>query len=374
MNVSKLASTVSAFLILLILTISCGNENTGASKNEAIDSNGATKAASRETIRVITYDSFSISEEVLDSFEASQNIKVEILTSPDTGSMVAQLILTRDNPIADVVFGIDNTFLQRALDEEIFLSYTPEGLENVEPEFLAGSFVTPVQYGDVCINYWRSSFSEGNPNTSSNPESTKPPVPSSIEDLANPLYKNQFVTQNPETSSPGLAFLLATIAKYGEDGWQNYWRLLRQNGVSVSSGWTEAYYTEFRAGGGDRAIVTSYASSPAAGVYYSESELETSPTAVIKDSCFRQVEYAGILAGTNKPDAAQKVMDLFLSKSFQEAVPLSMFVYPVNQQAELPQLFIDHSPVIQNPVSLPPELIAEKRDDWTRQWVEIVLR
>ncbi len=374
MKISKLASTVSAFLILLILTISCGNANTKAPENEVINSNSTAAAAARETIRVITYDSFNISEEVLDDFEARQNIKIEILTSPDTGSMVAQLILTRDNPIADVVFGIDNTFLQRALDEQLFLSYESPGLENVSSEFLAGSFVTPVQYGDVCINYWRDSFAEGNPNTSSNPEATKPPAPSGLEDLTEPLYKNQLVTQNPETSSPGLAFLLATIAKYGEDGWQDYWRQLRQNGIAVTSGWTEAYYTDFKAGGGERSIVTSYASSPAAGVYYSERELTTSPTAVIKDGCFRQVEYAGILAGTSKPDAAQKVMDLFLSKPFQEAVPLNMFVYPVNQQAKLPQLFIDHSPVIQNPVSLSPELIAQKRDDWTRQWVEIVLR
>ena len=362
---NKLITIGLSVLALAILLVSC-------SHNEESTSTATSTSTKKEpiTINVLTHESFDISEEVVADFERAENIKVNFLTAADVGTLVSQLVLTKDNPIAHVVFGIDNTFIQKALDENIFQSYKSPALKNVNEEFLLNSFVTPVDYGDVCLNYWKADFNSGETNLK---------APTNLDDLIKPEYKNKFVTPNPETSSPGLAFLLATIAKYGEsetDGWKSYWRKLRENGVSVTSGWSEAYFGEFIAGGGTRSIVTSYASSPVAAVVFSEEEIDTSPTGVVKDACFRQVEYAGIIKGLDAAheEASKKVIDWFLSKAFQEDFPLKTFVYPVNNQAQPPAVFVKHAVVIENPLSISPERIAEMRDEWTDEWVNIVLR
>lgn len=342
---NKLITSIFSFLAVLILAAACSHS-----------------VESVSTIRVITYGSFEISDEIFTSFTKREGIKVEIRKANSVGEMLATLVLTKDNPVFDVAFGIDSTFVQKALDEELFVQYESAGLSNVSAEFQINNFVTPVDYGDVCVNYWLESFDSSN-------------APENLDDLIAPEYKGKFVTQHPETSSPGLAFLLATIAKYGEDeetGWKSYWQKLKDNGVAIRSSWSDAYYSEFIPNGGSRSIVTSYASSPVAEVFYNE--LDTPPTGVILDGCFRQVEYAGILAGTQKNVAAQKVIDLFLSKPFQEDIPLSMFVYPVSSEAILPEVFVQHTPLVKNPLTLPIEEIADKRDEWTEEWVRILFR
>lgn len=352
---SKLISC--GFLALTILLVGCSHDT---------ESYEANTSGAPQTIRLITYGSFEISDEVFDDFFVRENIKVEILKANSVGEMLATLVLTKDRPAFDVVFGIDNTFVHRALEEDLFVQYASPALSNVSQEFQINDFVTPVDYGDVCVNYWLESFG-GTQNL--------PATPTNLDDLIDPAYKNQFVTQHPETSSPGLAFLLATIAKYGEDendGWKSYWRQLKENGVSVRSSWSDAYYSEFLPNGGERSIVTSYASSPVAEVYYGD--LAESPTGVITDGCFRQVEYAGILAGAQNMPAAQKVIDLFLSQPFQEDISLNMFVYPVSSQAALPEVFVQNAPVIENPLTISAEKIAEMRDEWTQEWVRILFR
>ncbi|MCY3925743.1 MAG: thiamine ABC transporter substrate-binding protein [bacterium] len=313
-------------------------------------------------ITVVAHDSFAVSEGIIESFEEGTGITVNLLTGEDTGSMLSQVILTKDNPIADVMFGIDNTFLQRALDEDLFVPYRSPALEAVPPELQldAQDRVTPIDYGDVCVNYWI--------------DATDGPPPESLEDLTDPRHAGSFVTQNPETSSPGLAFLLATVAAYGTDGWEDYWARLRDGGVSVTAGWSEAYFGEFVAGGGDRALVTSYATSPVAEVLFADPPTEVPPTGVLTDGCFRQVEFAGILAGTPNLAGAQAFVDFMLSDTFQEDIPLNMFVFPASSTAEVPELFAAHAVTVDQPLSLDPALIAAERDDWTRRWVEIVLR
>lgn len=313
-------------------------------------------------VRLLTHDSFNISEGVLEAFEAETGIDVEVVEGADTGTVVSQIILTKDNPVADVVFGVDNTFLQRTLDEGIFVPYESPALGNVLPELATGldGQVTPIDYGDVCVNYWKDEVGE-------NP-------PESMDDLTDEQFRGKFVTQNPEISSPGLAFMLATIARYGEDGWEDYWQRLRDNDVAVTSGWTEAYYTEFTAGGGERPIVTSYASSPVAEVIYGDPRPDEPPTGIIEDSCFRQVEYAGILKGTDNLAGSQMLIDFMLSDAFQEDIPLNMFVFPASSTATLPADFVEHAVIPETPLSLPAERIAEMRNQWTDRWVEIVLR
>ncbi len=344
--------------VLAVLFVGCG----GGSSNSSNALGNSSEQA--EVVRIITHGSFDISEDVIQTLEDTQNIELEIFQADDTGSLVAQLVLTSGNPVADVAVGIDNIFVQRAVEENVFIEYRSPLLENVPEQFLLNSFVTPVDYGDVCVNYWRAEFSgEG-----------KPPAPENLEDLTNPVYRDKFVTEHPETSSPGLAFMLATIAKFGEDGWLDYWRDLRANGLAVTSGWSEAYYGEFTAGGGERSIVTSYASSPVAEVFFGEPQPETAPTGIITDGCFRQIEYAGVLRGTDNEPAARRVIDWLLSDDVQGDIPLQNFVYPVSVFAELPDVFRSHAPLVNNPVSLPPEVIAQKRNEWTEQWVNTVLR
>ncbi len=197
-------------------------------------------------------------------------------------------------------------------------------------------------------------------------------APTSLDDLRDPANAASFVTENPESSSPGFAFLLATIAKYGEDGWEDYWQDLVDGGVSVTAGWTEAYSGEFIAGGGDRAIVTSYATSPVAEVLYSAEPIDVSPTAVLDDSCFRQIEFAGILAGAEHPEAAELLIDFLLGPDFQADIALNMFVRPVRDGVELPAVFVDNAVVIDAPLTLAPADIEANRADWTERWNEIV--
>lgn len=312
-------------------------------------------------VRIVSHDSFSISDGLFDGFTLETGIDVEVIKGGDAGEVVARAILSSDQPEGDVLFGIDNTFLQRGLDAELFLPYESPGLASV-PEALQlddEHRVTPIDFGDVCLNYWIDGLDS---------------PPTSLDDLTDPAYASSFVTQDPETSSPGFAFLLATIARYGEDGWEAYWQQLRDGGVTVTSGWSEAYYGEFVAGGGDKAIVTSYASSPVVGVLFATEAIDTPPTGVVADGCFRQIEFAGILAGTEVEGAARQVIDFMLSDTFQSDIPLNMFVAPANADVALPELYQAHAAKIADPLTLSPSEIEANRSDWTERWAEIVLR
>ena len=321
--------------------------------------------AEPQTITVLTHDSFAIGEDVIKAFEADNNAKVVFLQSGDAGSVLNQAILTKDAPLADVLFGVDNTFLSRALDADIFEAYQSPVLSDIADEYKLDSSnrALPVDYGDVCINYDKNYFAENNL-----------PVPQSFEDLAKPEYKDLLVVENPATSSPGLAFLLATRAYFG-DGYLDYWQSLKENGVVVVDGWETAYYTNFSAssGKGPQPMVVSYASSPAAEVFFASEPLTKSPTAsiVASDMCFRQIEFVGILKNMpNNHDLAQKFVDFMLSQKFQEDMPLNMFVYPANKNAKLPDVFVKYAEVAENPAVISYAEIAANRDAWIEAWTE----
>lgn len=327
--------------------------------------------AQETVITLITHDSFNISEDVLAEFEAEQGVRVELFLVGDAGSLVNQAVLTRNNPLGDVLFGVDNTFLSRALGGDIFIPYEspllaeiPEAFQ-VDPE----NRVTPISYGDVCLNYDVAYFAENDL-----------ALPESLSDLTDPAYRGLLVTQNPATSSPGLAFLMATIAAFGEEGdytYLDYWRDLVANDVLIVEDWTSAYYGAFTvSGGGDRPMVVSYASSPPVEVIFANPPVTEAPTgSIIADEmCFRQIEFAGILRGTPHEAEAQALIDFMLSETFQEDVPLQMFVFPVNPNAELPAEFIEYVAIPENPASLDSETIDANRDNWIEAWTEAVLR
>ncbi len=322
------------------------------------------KPTSPQTLTVMTHDSFAIGESVIKNFEDDHNAKISFLQSGDAGAVLNQAILTKESPLADVLFGVDNTFLARALDADIFDAYESPALKNIPAEFQLDSShrVLPVDYGDVCINYDKKYFAENNL-----------PIPQTFEDLAKPEYKNLLVVENPATSSPGLAFLLATRAHFGE-GYLDYWKSLKDNEVVVVDGWETAYYTNFSAssGKGAQTMVVSYASSPAAEVFFAPAPLTESPTGSIlaSEMCFRQIEFVGILKNTPSRALAEKFVDYMLSEKFQEDMPLNMFVYPVNQNAQLPDVFTQYARVATQPAAISYDDIAQNRDAWIEAWTE----
>jgi thiamine transport system substrate-binding protein len=267
-----------------------------------------------------------------------------------------------------VLFGVDNTFLSRALEADILEPYQSPALSGIPDEFKldTSNRALPVDYGDVCINYDKKYFAD-----------KKLAVPQSLEDLTKPEYKGLLVTESPATSSTGLAFMLATVAHYG-DSFTDYWRALKDNGVVVVDGWETAYYTNFSgsSGKGPQPMVVSYGTSPAAEVILAEKPLDDAPTASIlgSDTCFRQVEFVGILKGTKQRALAEKFVDFMLNKQFQEDMPLQMFVYPVNPNATLPDAFVKYSQAPEQTAVLAPDVIAEKRDAWIQAWTDVVMK
>jgi thiamine transport system substrate-binding protein len=317
----------------------------------------------------MTHDSFAVSESVVAVFENEYNAEIRFLKSGDTGTALNKAILSKGNPLADVFYGVDNTFLSRALDEDIFEPYDSPLLADIDDGFELDQQkrALPVDYGDVCLNYDKSYFVD---------QGIEPPQ--TLENLLEPEYRGLLVVQNPATSSPGLAFMFTTIGHFGEDDYLDYWKGLVENDALIVNDWETAYYTEFSAsaGRGPRPIVVSYNSSPAFEVIYAETPLDEPPTAaVVSDgTCFRQIEFVGILKGGQNRELAEKWVDFMLSPIFQEDIPLQMFVFPVNSQAQLDDAFIEHLTIPAKTAFVSPEKIAANREKWLQEWTETVLR
>ncbi len=328
-----------AGILAALVMVSCGDN----------DVTSGTPAA----VTLVTYDSFPTKDtplnDALAAFTADTGIVVNIVTAGDAGTMVTKAVLTAGNPEGDVMWGVDNTLLSAATEGRVF-----DG-EPVE-----------VDFGDVCVNYDIAWFADNGIDP-----------PTTMDDLLLPEYKDLLVVQNPSTSSPGLAFLLATIAHTGEDDWQQYWTDLRANGVEVVDSWDSAYYERFSGAAGsagDKPLVVSYGSSPPAEVVFADPPRDDAPTGVVGSTCFRQTEYAGVLRGTKHPDEAAQLREFLLSEAFQKELPLTLFVYPANPSVALPEVFTKFAVVPTNPFTFDPVTIAENRQQWQDQWTEIVLR
>jgi thiamine transport system substrate-binding protein len=311
------------------------------------------------TVTLVTHDSFNVDPTVLSDFEAASGVTVSLLSED---ALANQLILTKDNPLGDVAYGIDNTFASRAVDEGVFAPYTSPLLDqgSADYAFDGDNSLTAVDFGDVCVNVDHTWFT-----------GKGLAEPATFDDLLKPEYKDLLVVESPVTSSTGLAFLLGTVGHAGEDGWQQYWTALKDNGVKVVSDWNSAYYVDFSGsdGKGDRPLVVSYASSPPSEVKEGMTE---APTGTLLDTCFRQVEYVGVLAGAKNPEAAQQVVDWMLSPEFQAGLPESMYVYPVDKATELPADWAEYATVAENPVTVDPADIAANRDSWLQDWSDLL--
>jgi len=322
--------------------------------------------AEPQPVTLLTHDSFDVSASVVRAFERQSDIDLRIVAGGDAGQLVNRAILTAGSPEGDVLFGLDDNLLSKAVAASVFEPYESPALSRVDDAFELdrSHSVTPIDRGDVCLNVDVGWFTEHGL-----------PPPGSIAEIVAPAYRGLTVVENPATSTPGLAFMLATIARFGETGWQGFWQDLRANDVLVVDGWEQAYFGEFSGAGGgegDRPIVVSYATSPVAEVVLAEEPLDEAPTAAITDSCYRQVEFAGVLAGTEHAEQARAVIDFLLSVPFQEDVPLRMFVFPVADDVELPEEFVRWAEEPASPLALPPEQVAAEGEGWVRTWTDLM--
>ncbi|WP_084128112.1 thiamine ABC transporter substrate binding subunit [Demequina sp. NBRC 110055] len=314
-----------------------------------------------QSVTVVTHDSFAVPDEVLAAFEEETGLTVEFTAPGDAGALVNQLVLTKDAPLGDVVYGVDNTFASRAIDEGVFADYAssaPAAADAAEYAISGSDALTAIDYSDVCLNYDIAWFEDNGVDT-----------PTGLGDLSEPQYAGLLSVTNPATSSPGLALLLATVDEFG-DGWQDYWRALRENDVRVTPSWSDTYFVDFSVPnyGGDYPLVLSYASSPPSEVTDGE------PTsAALLDTCFRQVEYAGVLEGAENPAAGEAVIDWLLSDEFQASVPDNMYVYPVSSSVDVPEAWAEYAPLADSPHTIDPAEISAHRDAYISEWTSIVL-
>ncbi len=336
----------------------------------AITGAGMAGAAPR-VLRVMTHSSFAATPSVIEAFEKQYDVTVQFSAGGDAGETLNKALLAKGNPLADVLYGVDNTFMGRALAGDILEPYDSPLLKDIPSDLQLDPThrLLPVDFGYIDLNYDRAWFA-----------AHKLQPPQTLEDLTAPAYRGLLVVENPATSSPGLAFLVATIARFGETGastWKTWWASLRANGVLVVNGWEDAYYNEFSAEGkGQRPLVVSYATSPAYELYNApDPKPAVPPTGNIipEGSSFKQVEFVGILKGAREPDLARKFVDFMLSATFQADIPLQMWVYPSNPNAPVPDLFRREAPVPRTSANLDPSAIDATRDRWIKEWTSTVM-
>lgn len=324
---------------------------TGCSAVDQIDSSGSTESAGG-TVTILTHDSFVITDEQIAAFEEQSGYTLQTTAPGDAGVITNQLILSGDAPTVDGVYGIENYSTQTLLDAGVLASYTSPNLPESATDLAIEGTFTPIDQGQVCVNIDHAWF-----------EDNGVAEPTTLEDLTKPEYASLLVTMNPATSSPGLAFLVATVTEEGDD-WQSYWQALLEGGTKVVSGWSDAYFVDFSGaeGQGDYPLVLSYSSSPAEA---------DGQTGVLEASCTPQVEYAAVVEGAPNPEGAQAFIDFLLSEDFQSGVAENMYMYPVDSEIALPETWAQHATLVENPIEPDLAQVAQNRDTWIADWTEL---
>lgn len=360
---SNRLATVATLLLSATLA-ACTLGTTSATPGASAPATATSSAPTSSTeLTVVTHDSFSLDEKLIDAFKKETGYTVKFVAPGDGGALVSQLVLTKDSPLGDVVYGIDNTFAGRALEEQVVIPYTSSKLPASAADLAADDThrLTPIDFGDVCVNADKAWFAE-----------KKLAIPVTLDDLLKPDYANLLVTENPASSSTGLAFLVATVGAKGDPGYLDYWGALKANGAKVVKDWETAYYTEFSgsSGKGPRPLVVSYATSPSAEVPKGGTE---SRTTSLLQTCFRQIEYAGVIAGAKNEVGAQKFIDFLLSDAVQADIPGQMYMYPANRDVKLPEAWQKFAPLASQPFNVPTATISSDRDGWIRAWTARVI-
>jgi thiamine transport system substrate-binding protein len=354
----KFSRATALAVVALLTTSACSLTGESGNESETPDANGKVKQ-----VTLVTHDSFALPKRLEKQFESSTGYRLKIQQSGDAGALTNKLVLTKDDPIGDVAFGVDNTFASRALTEGVFTDAgvtLPAGADRYALE--GDTSLAPIDTASVCVNVDSAWYAEHHQTP-----------PANFDDLVKPQYRDQLVTPGAPTSSPGFAFLLATIAAKGK-GWQDYWTKLMDNGAKLTEGWEDAYYVDYTGGGGAKAtrpIVVSYDSSPAFTI---DKATGRSTTAALLDTCFRQVEYAGVLDHAANPEGAQAVVQWLLSPQVQKALPTSMYVFPVRNGVALPKDWARWAKQPTNTEEVPAEEIDANRDTWLTEWSDLTSR
>jgi thiamine transport system substrate-binding protein len=310
----------------------------------------------QEELIIYAYDSFiswGLAEATMHKFEESNNCTITLIGTGDAGQVLNRLILEKDNPQADIIVGIDNNYLAKALQHDVLVPYKPANI-NVVPDdlILDPTFhLTPFEYGFIAFVY----------------DSEKiPEPPTSLQALTDAEWEEKIILEDPRTSSPGAALLLWTIAAFGEEGYLKYWEQLKPSILTVTKGWDTAYgmFTT-----GEAPIVLSYATDPA---YHMEVDQSTRyQVAPTTEGFYRQIEGMGIVKGAKHPELAQKFLEWMLTEEFQQEIPLTQWVFPVNPNVELPKSF-DYAAKADKFLSIEPERIEQHYDEWLKAWTEVM--
>lgn len=336
----------------LLVTVGCGDDDPVSSSPEAEET---------PTITIVTYSSYVLDDEVKAAVERDLGVKLEVNATGDGAEALSAAILTAGRPEGDIFFGVDNTLLSRAIAGEVFAETSLDDLPNLAgiPDELrlddTGRLV-PVDVGPVCVDYDQQWFAD---------QGLEPPA--TLEDLTDPQYRDLLVVESPVTSSTGLVFLMGTHAALG-DGADQFWKDLVANGVSVAGSWDDAWNAQYTVNGGDRPLVVSYASSPPVEVVYSDGALTEPRSGVIEATCTDQIEFAGVLRGTDHPDEAAAVLDAMLGETWQASLPLANFVYPARTGVDVPEEFATWAPRPADSITLDPDVIDANRDEWVEEW------
>lgn len=307
---------------------------------------------STPTVTIMTHDSFNVPEELVAAFEEESGYSVSTTSPGDAVAVLNQLILQQDNPTVDAVYGIDSYSTTELLNQNMLAAHDTElgSAEQYTVDSDTEGHLAPIDHGQVCVNIDNEWFDD---------EGLAPPE--TLDDLTDPAYQGLFVTTDPTTSSPGLAFLVATITDQAD--WQKYWQDLLANGTKIAGSWSDAYYSDFTStGDGDYPLVLSYSSSPSA---------EEGRTSSALDTCTEQVEYAGVVDNAANPDGAKAFIEFMLDTDFQTALPEEMYMYPVDDAVALPETWEQHAELADEPLTADLTEVAQNREAWLNTWTEL---
>ncbi len=334
------------FLVILLLSVGL----TGCRQKESAE----------ETLTIYSYDSFvsyGLPDATNKLFEEKYNCKIEYRTFGGVGATLNRLILEKNNPQADLFVGLNMNNLARALEEEIFISYRPENYEVIPEEYRIDK-------------NWRVTPFDG-PNSLAiiyDSEVIKNP-PRSFEDLLKPEYKGKLILEDPRSSSPGMGFLLWTIAVYGEDHYLDYWEKLEPTIFHIYPDWTSAFDTAF-VQNKEAPMVLSYDVDPA--YFYYEDEVTRYKAVIPEEGGWLQLEFVGIVNDSKHQELAQQYMEFMLSREFQENLPLYQWAFPIDTSIQLPECY-DYAVNADKYITLPLEDIANKSQIWLEQWIEMII-
>jgi thiamine transport system substrate-binding protein len=316
---------------------------------------GAAPDQPTDELLVYSYDAFPEALETLivEHFEIEYNVTATLERFQDTGAVYNQVWVERSNPQADVVIGLDNTYVGRALEGQLFQAYRPEGADRIREDIILDPEyrLTPFDWGHIVLNYDSEAL---------------PDPPSTWEELLDPRLRESIVLMNPATSSPGRNFLLLTIAEHGEDGYLDFWEQIRPNILTITAGWSEGYglYTQ-----GEAPIALSYETSPA---YHIEYEDTTRYKNLILDGKgYGQVEVAGITSGAPNLANAKRLMDFILTNRFQQEIPLNQFMYPAVDGVALPAAF-EQLEKADETVFIPVDRVDANFEQWLSDWQAVM--